>query len=191
MTLIEILVVVTIFGILAAFAAPSLKGMNDKNKLRATARELVALARTGRAEAVFGARDTTLFIDAEKHEFWLDLRTPDKKTGEVDPKRKKTQVEERRKAQPGIVFDEVAALAENVVKGKLVAVDFHKDGTASPTMICVRNRAEARLTVEVVRSTGFAEVASGSVEERRAFREKEAQAAPPPPTAGGGRSGAI
>lgn len=175
MTLMEILVVITIMVLLMALSFPMLKNFNEKNKLRATARELVALMKYGRTEAVFGERMTEVFLDLEKRQYWLDLREPDPKTGSYDPKRKKRDMEQKRDMPADVWIDEANAYDTNIIKDKLIAIDFFPDGSASPMMFTLRNKKESKLTLEVLKSTGLAEIFPGTIEERKAKIVEEEQ----------------
>ena len=167
MTLLEILVVMTVMAILMAIAFPSMRGMNDHNKLRATAREIEALTKYARNEAVFGERRTQIFLDVAKREYWLDLRTPDPKTGEYRTGKNKNQFEQRRTLNKDIWFDEVTTLDRNVIRDKVIALDFFPDGTASPAMITLMNKAQKRMTVELLKGSGMAEVTPGSIADKQ------------------------
>lgn len=167
MTLLEILVVMTVMAILMAISFPSMRGMNEHNKLRATAREIVALTKYARNEAVFGERRTQIFLDVAKREYWLDLRTPDPKTGEYRTGKNKNQFEQRRTLNKDIWFDEVTTLDRNVIRDKVIALDFFPDGTASPAMITLMNKAQKRMTVELLKGSGMAEVTPGSIADKQ------------------------
>ncbi len=167
MTLLEILVVMTVMAILMAIAFPSMRGMNEHNKLRATAREIVALSKYARNEAVFGERRTQIFLDVAKREFWLDLRTPDAKTGEYRTGKNKNQFEQRRTLNKDIWFDEVTTLDRNVIRDKVIALDFFPDGTASPAMITLTNKSQKRMTIELLKGSGMAEVTPGSIADKQ------------------------
>lgn len=175
MTLLELLTVLTVLAVLMGVTFPTLRGFNEKNKLRATVREIVALMKYARAEAIFGQRTTQVFFDLEKREFWLDLREPDPKTGEYNPKRKKRQLEQKRTLNRDLWFDEVTTYDDNIINDKLVAVDFHPDGSASPLLLTVANRNGAKLTIEVIKSTGRTEVTPGTIEEKKAANAEAAR----------------
>jgi Tfp pilus assembly protein FimT len=160
--------VVTILAVMMGLTFPTMKAMNEKNKLRATARELIALIKYARAEAVFGERTTEVFLDLEKRQFWLNLREPDPKTGEYRPNQKKTQLEQKRELNQDIWFDEVTTYDTNIIKDKLIAIDFFADGSASPAFVTVANRKGAKLTIEVIKSTGLTEITPGSIEDKKA-----------------------
>jgi prepilin-type N-terminal cleavage/methylation domain-containing protein len=168
MTLLELLTVITIMSVLMGVTFPTLRAFNEKNKLRATVREIVALMKYARTEAVFGQRTTEVFFDLDKRQFWVDLREPDPRTGEYNPKHKKRQLEEKRSLNQDLWFDEVTTYDDNIIGDKLVAVDFFADGSASPLLLTVSNRDGSKLTIEVVKSTGRTEVTPGTIADKRA-----------------------
>jgi type II secretion system protein H len=172
-TLLEIMTVIVIMGVMIAITMPSMKAMNEKNKLRSTARELIALMKYARSEAVFGHRMTEVFLDLDKRLYWMDLRTPDAKTGEYNPKAKKTQLEQKRELNNKISFDEVSVYDSNIVKGKLIAVDFYPDGSASPMLITLANLNGSKMTIEIIKSTGLTEVTPGTIEEKKALAAQD------------------
>lgn len=201
MTLVEIMIVVVILGVMAAVAVPSMRGMHERNKLRAASREIVALAKTARAEAVFGERTTELILDLDKQTFRLDLRVPDEEestakkftSGGRKSSRKKTKsrLEELRDLSGGVKFLEVHAYDENIIKDKLVAIDFHPDGSASPTLFSLTNNRGQTLTVEVLKATGQMEITEGTVEQKLASIEEAAATLPPPPSSSASGGGAY
>jgi type II secretion system protein H len=172
-TMIEIMTVVVIVAIMMGVAYPSMRSMNEKNKLRATAREIIALMKYARTEAVMGERRTAIFLDLDKREYWMDLRTPDPKTGEYNPRAKRTQLEQKRDLNKDIWFEEVSTYESNVVKGKLIAVDFYPDGSATPILLTLTNKRGSKMTVELLKSTGLTEVSPGSIEEKQALQAAE------------------
>lgn len=184
MTLLEILTVITILAVMLGVAFPMMRGMNEQNKLRSAAREIVALCRYARTEAVFGERMTEVFLDVDKNQLWLDLREPDPKTGEYRPSKnhKRKQIERVRQLEK-VNFDEVTAGESSIVKDKLLAIDFYPDGTCSPMFITLANANGSKMTIELLRSTGLSEISRGTAEEKRA-KDQEAMSA----AAGAGKS---
>ena len=177
-TFMELMVVVVIIAVMMAVAFPTMRGFNEKNKLRATAREIVALMKYARTEAVIGERRTEVFVDLDKRQYWLDLRTPDPKTGEYNGKAKKSQLELKRELNKDIWFDEVSAYESSIVKGKLVAVDFFPDGSATPIFLTLTNKRGAKMTIELLKSTGMTEVTGGTIEEKKARNDEERRSNP-------------
>lgn len=171
-TLIEIMVVVVIVAALFTFTIPSLSGVNENNRLRASVRELTNLMKYARTEAVFNARTTQVFLDTEQHEYWLDLRNPADNRRNSD--KLKTTMERRRELEKNVAFEAVNAVEKNILKSGTIAIDFYPDGTASPTLISLRNiKGETRYTLEVLKSTGLIEISKADLEtvaEQQAMR---------------------
>ncbi|MGI8906438.1 MAG: pilus assembly FimT family protein [Candidatus Sumerlaeaceae bacterium] len=183
-TLIEIMVVVTILAVMMAVTFPSMRGMNEKNKLRATARQLTALMKYARTEAVFGERTTEVFLNLDKREFWIDLREPEPEKGSGSSKKPtERNIEQKRDIDENIWFEETQAYDENIIEGKdkVIAVDFYPDGSASPTLITLVNKQGTRMTIEVLRSTGQIEISPGSIEEKKAQAQEQTVTPPPAP----------
>jgi type II secretion system protein H len=175
-TLMEIIIVVVIMGIMLAVTVPTVVNMSKKNELRAGAREMIALLKYARTEAVFNERTTGVFLDLDKKQYWLDLREPDKKTGEYKPGGPKRQLEQKRVLGKNLWIEEVKTVDNNIIKDKLIAIDFNPDGSASPALFTIVNKSGSKITVEVLKSTGMTEVTPGSIEDK----EAAASAAPPP-----------
>jgi type II secretion system protein H len=181
MTLMEIMTVITILAVMMALTFPTMRNFNEKNKLRGAAREIVALMKYARTEAVFGERTTEIFLNLEKRQYWLDLREVDPKTGTLNPKRKKKQLEMLRELHKDIYFDEVTTYDSNIVKDQLIAIDFFPDGTASPIMLTLANKKGSRMTIELLKSTGLSEISAGTIEDRKAKALEEQQNNPAVP----------
>ncbi len=189
-TLIEIVIATVILGLLMTVAMPAMRGMNEKNKLRAEAREMVALMKMARTEAVFNERTTQIFLDIEKREFWLDLREPTKK-GEKRDKDDRKIVEQKRQLDGKIWFEETLVYEQNILKGKIIAIDFYPDGSASPSLITLANPLAnggegARLTLELLKSTGQIELTPGTIAEKQ---DAASGTQPMVPGSAGGRNG--
>jgi prepilin-type N-terminal cleavage/methylation domain-containing protein len=173
-TLIEIVVVVIIIAVMFAVALPSLRGMNEQNQLRSSSRELVSLMKYARSEAVFGERMTEVFLDTSKRLYWLDLRTPDPKTGEYSPGKKKTSnFEQKHELGKGLYFDEANTIEDNILKDSIIAIDFYPDGSASPAIFTISNDKNVKTTLEVIKSTGLVEITPGTIEDKQAKEEED------------------
>jgi type II secretion system protein H len=173
-TLIEIVVVMVIIAVMFAVALPSLRGMNEQNQLRSSAREMVSLMKYARSEAVFGERMTEVFLDTTKRQYWLDLRTPDPKTGEYTPgKKTTTHFETKRELGKGLYFDEANTISDNILKNNIIAIDFYPDGSASPAIFTLSNDKNVKTTLEVIKSTGQVEITPGTIDDKKAKEEED------------------
>ena len=167
MTMIEIMVVVTVLAVLMGLSFPAMRGVNEKNKLRAAALDLVGLMKLARVRAVMDQHDTNVFLDLDKRQYWVDFRQSETGSGGSKKKGSLTQVERRRQLDASIWFEEVTAYDRNLVTDKLVAIDFFPDGSASPTLLTLINKQGKRLTVDLKKASGMAEVSNGTIAEKR------------------------
>jgi type II secretion system protein H len=196
-TLLEIMVVVVILAIIVGVAMPSMSKFNESNRLKTAARELASLMRYARTEAIFNERVTEVFLDIENREYWVDLRSETAEDDSDDSDRgrkrrkakpKKTSMEDKRPLEKKIIFGDILAYDENIIKDSLIAIDFFPDGHASPTFFTLKSESTGReMCIEVLKATGFTEVTAGSIEDKQE-KAKAAQAVVPPPRAGSGGS---
>lgn len=177
-TLLELLTVIVIILVMLGVSIPVLRNMSRSSKLRASARDLISMMRYARSEAIFGERRTEVFLDTEKRQFWLDLREPEEKEHRASSsgKAKKRQLEHKRDLGQNVLFDAVNTYESNIIQGKLIALDFYPDGSATPAGITLAVVPTAgkppapedkRLTLELIKSTGMIEVTPGTLEEKR------------------------
>jgi type II secretion system protein H len=158
-TLMEIMVVVVIVAVLFVVTLPSLRSVNDNNRLRSSMREIISLMNYARSEAVFNGRTTEVFLDTKKNEFWLDLRKPnEKRIGSSSSDKRKSTMERKRELEQNVQFEAINAIEKNILKNDVIAVDFYPDGTASPALITLKNTRDTRYTIEVFKSTGQVEI---------------------------------
>lgn len=164
-TLIEIMIVVTILSVFMLFAIPAMRGPHAKNKLRASARELVALTRHARSAAVLNGANATLEMELETGRYRLDLR----KVNRVRRKMKRST--DKRKAElwqylhEDIYFHSVYSWDEPDRRKKIARVVFYADGSASDSSIVMEDKYGRLITVFINRATAEAEIFEGSPEE--------------------------
>ncbi len=81
-TLVELLVVITVIGLIIALAPVAMTRIMPSLELRTTTRELAAALRNTRSEAIRDNRETTLTLDVETGWYRLDGRSAEQ---EIDP----------------------------------------------------------------------------------------------------------
>jgi len=90
--------------------------------------------------------------------------------------------------EKGIIFGDIQAYDENIIKDSVIAIDFFPDGSASPTFLTLKStNSEKQMCIEILKATGFTEVTAGSIEDKQE-KAKAAQAVVVPPRAGSGGS---
>ena len=72
-TLTEMLIVVSVVGLLTLFSLPKFRGLVERNKLTAAREELAAAIATARAAAVQKGRTATLFLSG--NQMWVTVVT--------------------------------------------------------------------------------------------------------------------
>ncbi len=169
---------VIIVAIMFAVMLPSIRSTAEGNRLRSSVRQVTTLMKYARTEAVFNGRTTQLFLDTEKHQFWMDLRTPDEKTGRYDPKKPKSNMERKRELDTRVRFESINAAPENILD-EIVAFDFFPDGSASPGLVSFTNGSPTLYTLEILKSTGMVELTKADLETVQAKSKETAHPLPP------------
>jgi prepilin-type N-terminal cleavage/methylation domain-containing protein len=169
-TFLEIMVVVVILGVLMAVSAPTLRGVHERNKLRAASRELAALVRFARQQAVLRGHSTEVRVNAELGKYRLFLDPPEKgrrirssRKIERSPMEKTRYLDAK---QGKILFLSIDSPTEPAPRSGAARIEFFRNGSASPTRIVIEDEKKRLMTVEIAASTGGVRVSSGEPEER-------------------------
>lgn len=188
-TMMEIVVAVVMIGIMFSIAMPTMRNMNESNKLRNDVRQIISLLKFARSEAVFNESTTHVFLDTEKREFWMYLGEPrESKSGNRSSstgKKAASMYESKRQLSSGVYFPNVAAVSKDIIKDKIVAIDFFPDGSSSGALFTVANKTDKSQTVEVLKSTGLLEVTAGTIQDKEQKNAENPNPLPPGRDGGG------
>lgn len=170
LTFLEIIVVVTILGILLALSSPSLRNMYQKMQLSSSARQIGSLCKYARAAAIMQEGEVRLLVDLETARYRLKLPP---KVAEDDRQshsryrnmedQKKAAVEEPTYLPPDVEFVEILTDApeeEQPGKWQTVLV-YYQNGSATPCVMTLENRRGRRVTIEVQHATGGVRIYMG------------------------------
>jgi type II secretion system protein H len=165
-TFIEVMVVAVVLAILVAMVLPSMSGVADGARLRGSSRSVANLLKVARTEAILGNRVTEVWFDLANHTYRLNLNEP---TGETRSERltssrtrnKRRNIEQDRALETRVRFDEVQATSPQILEESKVVVRFFPDGSATPTVLTLRNNRGQAMTLEVLRLTGLVETSKG------------------------------
>ncbi|HEY8155398.1 MAG TPA: prepilin-type N-terminal cleavage/methylation domain-containing protein [Myxococcota bacterium] len=171
-TLIEMLAVVAIFALLAAFVAPNL-GLVSSRRLQQQAQRLTAQLELARQRTVVTGIPHRLAIDLDRGSYWLEwFVTQAEALGEVEtpaaldlrgsaqiPMSPPPTAAREFRPLPGMFgretaieeslrFTSVETLGGSVGEGEAFVV-FERDGTASPTEIILADEDDHALALEV------------------------------------------
>ena len=165
-TFLELMVVLIVLGTLLAVSAPRMKGFHQRNELTTAAREIAAMCRFARGQAILTENPAEIQFDIETDQFWLVLN-PD----ETDPKysrrwksksEKQNPMEEVKNLPRYVRFEEIASDAPLIKKGpSLIRIIYYPNGSATSGYIVLKNIRGNILTIEIPSATGYPEVYSG------------------------------
>lgn len=184
-TMLELIAVITLLGILAALAVPTMAVTGRAASLRRSAREMAALMRWARATAVLseieiqlrlspddGLYQLTFDIDAMVRT-QLERRARSGRTSGADRRRERGIQEEMTPWQAihelpsdrtgplvhfAAVDTEVEIESESSRRRMIPAIIFYPDGTATGGRIVLASRTGAVMQIEVMTATGLAVV---------------------------------
>jgi len=162
MTFMEITVVLVILAVMLAVVIPNLKPFRERANLRIAARNLVAVIRYARGEAIYGHRTVKLRIDVEQGRYRLDLMIDSIPAAERDGD-KLRDVEAIRTLPERVYFDKVIlySAADKSRKG-IVVLDFSPRGSITPATIVLADERGRLMTVDIFGTTGALEIYPGA-----------------------------
>ncbi|MDX2175795.1 MAG: GspH/FimT family pseudopilin [Candidatus Sumerlaeia bacterium] len=185
-TLLEVMIVIVIFGIVVAVAAPNLRGALEKEGLRSAARQLATGAAVARSEAVARGEPVALRIDPEERRWRIAL--PDAERDARGRRRSardaKASIEKPRELGPRIRFDKFSRGGEDYRLERSsdpLEILFYPSGSSSGGVVQIVNNKGRRMSVEVSRAASRVTVWEG---EPKSIDEQLAAAAPKEGTEG-------
>ena len=163
MTLLEITVVLVIVSILMAVVIPNFGPLRLRGQLRTSTRNLAALIRYARGEAIYGHRVVKLRLDVENHRYRLDLMIDSIPANKRDES-ERYLVEAVRDLPDRVYFDRVVLYRtqnSNRPGDDIVVLDFTHRGSATPASIVLADTKGRHMTIDVFGTTGAVEVYHG------------------------------
>jgi len=170
-TLLEILIVMTILLIMLAFSIPSMKGLHQRNQLHTSAREVVALLKYARGEAVLGEKQVEVRFDVPGDRYRLDLREQDESARRRDREQTRKTVEKIRYLPLKIHFLEITTQAEADEKSGIAGILFYPNGSATAATIVMQSERGRTMTIEVAGATGLSKAYDGLPEVEESAEE--------------------
>jgi len=160
-TLLEILVVMMILAVMLAFSIPSMKGFHQRNQLHTSAREVVALLKYARGEAVLGEKQVEVRFDVPGDRYRLDLLEQDESARRRDREQTLKTVEKIRYLPLRIHFLEITTQAEADEKSGIARMLFYPNGSATAATIVMESERGRTMTIEVAGATGLSKAYDG------------------------------
>jgi prepilin-type N-terminal cleavage/methylation domain-containing protein len=166
-TLLELLVVILIIGMFAAFAAVRLDGAVSGGDLRLASRMIIGEIRALRGKAAHTHRTQQLTFDIDKQYFYPVLEEVEKEEtafGDIEKDDKET--DSRRKLPEGVFFEDVAILSKDKIQNGEATILFFPDGTIERSLIHLRNEKDGVYTLEINPLTGAVKIHDRYIEQK-------------------------
>ena len=175
-TFLEIMVVVTILGVLIAVAAPSLKGRSQRVALAGVSRELAVACNFARQAAISKQHEVWLKFDLEGSRWRIDLRSDlemedEDRRSSRPSEENRSDVEDIHELPRKISFKSLETDAPDLeIQGiQYPVVIFYPDGTSTGLTAEIESERGKRMTVEISPTTGRPQVYRGK---KKSFRQK-------------------
>jgi type II secretion system protein H len=170
-TLLELMVVIAVLGILATLVVPQFQGTFEDARLKAAARELLAVLKLARSEAVSLQEVVCLCIDPAENKYWLEapsgqgggagqgeameplMHVPGS-SGRVQAQISLTTMEEDRGGLRGAAERPRRPPRGDVSRFLPERILFRPDGTADGASILLRNPGGPALVLRIHAVTG-------------------------------------
>ncbi len=161
MTLLEITVAVTVIAVMIAVVVPNFGPARLKGQLRTSARNLAAMIRYARGEAIYGRHLVKLRMDVRNGAYRFDRMTDGKPASEREPDAIEP-VEMIRRLHEKVYFDRVVLYeGADKVRNDIVVLEFTPRGTCTPATIVLTDAKGKKMTIDVFGITGAVEVYAG------------------------------
>lgn len=165
-TFLEITIVIVIMGTLLILTIPSMRSLQDRNRLVAASRELAAMFRLARGQAILGERTVEVRFDMVNGRYRLDLNPTEEELlrRHRQGRELRRQEENIQRLPEGVNFADVFVWTEQINERGHVVVEFYPNGSASPLVLVLADREGKSVTVEVARSSGRVSIQPGRPE---------------------------
>lgn len=158
-TFIELMVVITVIGLMAGLVVANLDGLTDRSSMNAAARRLGNQILQLRDQAVLQSRELLLEIDVEKQRWRVvDVPSPTD-VPDPDERREMTFESSWDVVDDGVIFDSLEFSRNDVNRRGVVTLSFDAEGQLSPSGFVAYFRHESipeddGVSVEVAGLTG-------------------------------------
>jgi prepilin-type N-terminal cleavage/methylation domain-containing protein len=166
-TLLELLVVILIIGMFAAFAAVRMDAVVSGGDLRLASRLIIAEIKALRGKAAHTHQAQQLAFNLEKHLFYPVLASREETEialGEIE-KGIKT-VHRMKKLPEGVFFEDVAILSKGKIQEGEARLLFFPDGSIERSLIHLRNEKNDVYTLEINPLTGAVKIYDRYIEQK-------------------------
>lgn len=152
------MVVLIIMMAFVGLSFPVIKGVHQKGKMNAAARELAITARLARQEAILRGQTVELHIDFQRDRYWIDLAPGFDRDGVYTSREEdRESIEEVHTVEDklgGLYIQSVQSATDPFGSEQLVRIKFFKDGSATPSTVLLADGKPRYMTIEIAGATG-------------------------------------
>lgn len=166
-TLLELLVVILIIGMFAAFAAVRMDAMVSGGDLRLASRLIIGEIRALRGKAAHTHQAQQLAFDIEKQLFYPVLASREEaKTALGETEKENKTVDSMKKLPDGVFIEDVAILSKGKIQEGVARLLFFPDGSIERSLIHLRNEKNEVYTLEINPLTGAVKIYDRYIEQK-------------------------
>ncbi len=171
-TFLELMIVITLLGVLAAVTVPKMGNIFRHGQLEAGTRDLVATLRYARHAAILRGDGVEVRFDPENRKYQM-LPVKLDADGQPEEQQRVRRREEKGRFQlnaeatlvhdlpPSVFYNLIHSSAPLTEERSLPRIIFYPDGSATPSKIGLQNSENRAFAIEIYRTTGLASVAVG------------------------------
>jgi type II secretion system protein H len=157
-TLIELVVVLVILGVTAAVAFPMVEGIFPNGYLRSSARRLVGMIRYAQSQAALSGKESLLYYDLDKGEYWIVREGKEDFEGEgADEAGKRYLLE-------GVRFHSIITAGRGKISEGVASSRFSPRGWVEETTIYLQNEKGEKLSILIKGPVGRVRILEGDEE---------------------------
>jgi len=166
-TLLELLVVILIIGMFAAFAAVRMDAVVSGGDLRLASRLIIAEIRALRGKAAHTHQAQQLAFDIEKQLFYpVFAGREEAETALGETEKKNKTVDSMKKLPEGVFIEDVAILSKGKIQEGEARLLFFPDGSIERSLIHLRNEKNEVYTLEINPLTGAVKIYDRYIEQK-------------------------
>ena len=166
-TLLELLVVILIIGMFAAFAAVRMDAVVSGGDLRLASRLIIAEIRSLRGKAAHTHQAQQLAFDIEKQLFYPVLAGREEaETALGETEKKNKTFDSMKKLPEGVFIEDVAILSKGKIQEGEARLLFFPDGSIERSLIHLRNEKNEVYTLEINPLTGAVKIYDRYIEHK-------------------------
>jgi general secretion pathway protein H len=137
-SLLELIVVMTLIGIIAALVPPLMTNSLTNLKMKTTGKEISASLRFARNQAISTKQPHFFFLDMDSKKYWLSASQQQSDVSNQAPVLKKTNLEKTIDNEIELEGFKNNRESDKIIKEGIISVDFYPQGNSSGGVIFIK-----------------------------------------------------